>query len=81
MTLNGTVLLRYTDPRYMGRVMSLAMLAFGGFGLLALPFGMLADAVGEGPALAAMGAGVVLSVLWQSAALARAQDVSPALAA
>jgi MFS family permease len=73
MTLNGTVLLRYTDPRYMGRVMSLAMLAFGGFGLLALPFGMLADAVGEGPTLAAMGLGVVLSVLWQSAALARAQ--------
>jgi MFS family permease len=72
MTLNGTVLLRYTDPRYMGRVMSLAMLAFGGFGLLGLPFGMLADAAGEGPALATMGACVILSVLWQSAALARA---------
>ena len=72
MTLNGTVLLRYTDPRYMGRVMSLAMLAFGGFGLLGLPFGMLADAAGEGPALATMGACVMLSVAWQSAALARA---------
>ena len=57
MTLNGTVLLRYTDPRYMGRVMSLAMLAFGGFGLLGLPFGMLADAAGEGPALGGDGRG------------------------
>jgi MFS family permease len=81
MTLNGTVLLRYTDPRYMGRVMSLAMLAFGGFGLLALPFGMLADAVGEGPTLAVMGVGVVLSVLWQSAALARAERAAQALPA
>ena len=73
MTLNGTVLLRYTDPRYMGRVMSLAMLAFGGFGLLGLPFGMLADRIGEGPTLAVMGLCVVLSVLWQSAALIRAE--------
>lgn len=73
MTLNGTVLLRYTDPRYMGRVMSLAMLAFGGFGMLGLPFGMLADAAGEGVALGTMGLCVVLSVLWQSAALARAE--------
>jgi len=80
MTLNGTVLLRFTDPRYMGRVMSLAMLAFGGFGLLALPFGMLADRVGEGPTLAVMGAGVVLSVLWQSAALTRAERASRILA-
>jgi MFS family permease len=76
MTLNGTVLLRFTDPRYMGRVMSLAMLAFGGFGLLALPFGLLADKVGEGPTLGLMGAGVVLSVLWQSAALTRAERAS-----
>jgi MFS family permease len=78
MTLNGTVLLRYTDPRYMGRVMSLAMLAFGGFGLLGLPFGMLADAAGEGPALAVMGVCVVLSVVWQSAALARAERAANA---
>jgi fucose permease len=70
------VLLRYTDPRYMGRVMSLAMLAFGGFGLVALPFGMLADRVGEGPTLGAMGLCVVLSVLWQSAALARAESAA-----
>jgi MFS family permease len=81
MTLNGTVLLRYTDPRYMGRVMSLAMLAFGGFGLLGLPFGMLADAAGEGLALATMGACVVLSVAWQSAVLARAERALQAVPA
>ena len=73
MTLNGSVLLRHTDPRYMGRVMSLAMLAFGGFGLLGLPFGFLADHAGEGPAVGVMGACVIASVLWQSAALRRAR--------
>jgi len=64
-TLNGAVLMRYTDPRYMGRVMSLAMLAFGAFGLIGVPVGALADALGEGATLAVLGALVcaVLTVL------------------
>lgn len=72
-TLNGAVLMRNADPRYMGRVMSLAMLAFGAFGLIGVPVGALADAVGEGAALVVLGGlvCVVLSVL-------RVPEVAPA---
>jgi MFS family permease len=72
-TLNGVVLLRATDPRYMGRVMSIAMLAFGGFGLVGLPVGVLADAVGEGAALFVMGVLVTIAVLVQGVALAKTE--------
>jgi MFS family permease len=61
-TLNGAVLMRYADPRYMGRVMSLAMLAFGAFGLIGVPVGALADTLGEGATLAVLGA-LVCAVL------------------
>jgi hypothetical protein len=40
-------------------VMSLVMLAFGGFGLMALPYGFMADAVGERLTLLLMGVGVL----------------------
>lgn len=73
-TLNGAVLLRVTEPRYMGRVMSLAMLAFGGFGLTGIPVGLLADAAGEGAACAVMGVLVCTVVAVQSLALARAPE-------
>ncbi|MDD9945258.1 MAG: MFS transporter, partial [Myxococcales bacterium] len=46
-TLNGAVLLRASEPRYLGRVMSLALLAFAGFGVIGLPIGILADGMGE----------------------------------
>ena len=61
MTLNGAVLLGAAEPRYVGRVMSLAMLAFGGFGVIGPAVGWLADAYGEPAMLAAMGA-LTLSV-------------------
>jgi MFS family permease len=51
-TLNNALALRETDPRYYGRVMSLTMLAFSGTGLIGLPIGMLADAIGERATLA-----------------------------
>jgi MFS family permease len=73
-TLNGAVLLRATDPRYMGRVMSLAMLAFGAFGLIGIPVGMLADAAGEGATCAVMGVLVCAVVAVQSIALARSAE-------
>jgi len=76
-TLNGAVLLRNTDPRYMGRVMSLAMLAFGGFGLIGIPVGLLADAAGEGATCAVMGVLVCLVVGTQSMALARVPETVP----
>ena len=55
MTLNGALIVRSTDPMFFGRVMSLTMLAFGGFGLMALPIGVVADAIGERGALAVLG--------------------------
>jgi MFS family permease len=60
-SLNGAVIARQTEPAYMGRVMSLVILAFAGFGLMALPYGVLADLVGERRTLLLMG-GVVLGL-------------------
>ena len=51
----GAVIVRQTEPRYVGRVMSLTMLSFAGFGLMGLPIGVLADAFGERVALAVLG--------------------------
>jgi MFS family permease len=80
-TLNGAVLMRNTDARYMGRVMSIAMLAFGAFGLVGLPVGVLADAVGEGPAFVVLGGLVTAAVLFQGIALARTTGAEAAPAA
>ncbi len=74
--LNGAVLLRYVEARYVGRVMSIAMLAFGAFGLLGFPVGVLADALGEGVAMAMMGALVCLVVTVQGLALGRAAEAA-----
>jgi MFS family permease len=63
MTLNGAVIVRATDPAFFGRVMSLTMLAFGAFGLMGLPTGLLADAIGERGTLLVLGAGVAAIVL------------------
>lgn len=54
-TLNGAVIIRESDPRYFGRVMSLTMLAFAAFGLMGLPIGFLADQLGERVTLGLMG--------------------------
>lgn len=63
-TLGGAVMVRQTEPRYVGRVMSLSMLSFAGFGLMGLPIGFLADALGERVALAALGIVVCGVVGW-----------------
>ena len=75
-TLATSVMLAATEPVYIGRVMSLTMMAFAGFGLMGLPIGWLADAVGERGALAAMGAAAAAAVAVTGVALARvtAQD-------
>ncbi len=54
-SLNSAVIARETAPEYMGRVMSLTLIAFAGFGLMALPFGVLADQIGEPSTLLSMG--------------------------
>ena len=59
-SLNASVIARETELPYIGRVMSLVMLAFGGFGLMALPYGYLADWIGERNTVVVMGCSVLL---------------------
>lgn len=62
-TLNGAIVSHITDPAYFGRVVSLTFLAFAAFAVVALPVGLLADAIGERATLIVMGCGVCLIVL------------------
>jgi len=75
--LNGAVIARETEPAYMGRVMSLTLLAFAGFSLTALPLGILADRFGERTVLFGMGSGVVVLALWMAAIVARDAQIKP----
>jgi MFS family permease len=70
-SLSAAVVVREADPAYIGRVMSLTMLAFGFFGLMALPVGLMADAIGERAALLAIGAGVCALIAALQTSLAR----------
>lgn len=79
-TLSTAVVIHATEPVYMGRVMSLTMLAFAGFALMGLPIGFLADAVGERVSLSAMGGSVsaVVAVSWRALSRAAAEIEAPA---
>ncbi len=70
--LTGAMLARETETLYMGRVMSLSLLAFAGFGLTALPLGILADILGERSVLFGMGIGVFCLALWMASVVSRA---------
>jgi MFS family permease len=65
-TFNGAVIAQEADANYMGRVVSLSLLAFAGFGITALPLGMLADQIGERWVLLGMGSSVVVISLWMA---------------
>jgi len=54
-TLNGALVAKVTNQEYFGRVISLTFVAFAAFGLMALPIGAVADAIGERTTLAIMG--------------------------
>ena len=78
-SLNSAVIVRETEPAFFGRVSSLSTLAFAGFGLMGLPVGLLADAIGERGALGLMGAlvcvvAVVLSARLQSPSVSRVES-------
>lgn len=60
--MNNSLVLALSDLEYHGRVQSLMMLSFSGFGMAALPLGVLADAIGLRPTIAMMGAVVVLAM-------------------
>jgi MFS family permease len=70
-TLSGAVVIHETDPAFVGRVMSLTLMAFGGFGLVALPVGILGDYIGERATLTLLGVTVCGVVLVLRLVLAR----------
>ena len=60
--MNNSLVLTLSELEYHGRVQSLMMLSFSGFGMAALPLGALADRVGLRETIAGMGAAVVLAM-------------------
>jgi len=62
-TLNNSAVLSLADVEYHGRVQSLLMFSFSGFGLAALPLGLIADAVGLRQTMVVMGIAVVVFML------------------
>jgi len=71
-TLNSAIIVTESDPSYFGRVSSLTFLAFAGFLLVSYPVGLLADAIGERPALVMLGLLSVASVILVAPLIARA---------
>lgn len=78
-TLNGAIISHITDPAYFGRVISLTFLAFAAFGVVALPIGVLADAIGERATLGVMGV-FVCAIVAAFAVFGRTASYSPAIA-
>lgn len=61
-SLNNSLALAASEFEYHGRIQSMMMLSFGGFGLAALPLGLVADAVGLRSTLAGMGSAALLGM-------------------
>jgi MFS family permease len=61
-TTTQSLLLSLSDFEYHGRIQSLVMLGYSGFGIVALPLGLAADAFGLRPTLAGMGIAVLAIV-------------------
>jgi predicted MFS family arabinose efflux permease len=76
-TLNNAVIVREASTEYYGRVMSLTMMAFALFGIVALPIGFIADEVGERPTLVAMGIAVCVTTAVMSSVLFRVLNEEP----
>jgi MFS family permease len=61
--MNNSLVLALSELEFHGRVQSLMMLSFSGFGMAALPLGALADRIGLRQTLAIMGVTVVAAML------------------
>lgn len=59
-TATQALLMALSDVTFHARVQGLVMLSFGGFGVVALPLGLLADVIGVRPTFLGMGSGVLL---------------------
>ena len=63
-TTTQSLMLRLSPIEYHGRLQSMVILGFSGFGLAALPLGLLADAISLGATFALMGSVISLVTLW-----------------
>jgi MFS family permease len=79
-SLNNSLVLGSTPVEYHGRVQSLLLLGFSGFGLAALPIGVVADAVGLRETLVGMGVCVVAISLVSIARRRRSEPPASTLA-
>lgn len=61
-SMNNTLTLTLSDYEYHGRLQSLMMLSFSGFGMAALPLGALADAIGLRETFGLMGLVTIASM-------------------
>ena len=73
-SLSNAIALNLTEPSHQGRVQSLLQLSFAGFGIAALPLGLLAEAVGRRQAMAAMGVVATAAILIYAVVERSAQD-------
>jgi MFS family permease len=74
-SLNNSLTMTVTDPKFHGRVQSISMMSWSLFGLAALPIGILADRIGLRETLALQGAFCILAVIIIEA-IARARNVA-----
>lgn len=72
-TSTQSLMLAMSDIEYHGRLQSMVVLGFSGFGLAALPLGVLADATSLGTVL--VGMGVLVSLVSVAFALKRRQQI------
>ena len=63
-TTTQSLMLRLSPIEYHGRLQSMVILGFSGFGLAALPLGLLADAISLGATFALMGSVIALITVW-----------------
>ena len=63
LTFQSDSTLSLADVEYHGRVQSLLMFSFSGFGLAALPLGLIADAVGLRETMVGMGLFIVVFMI------------------
>ena len=66
-TLSNTLALQASNAEFQGRVQSIMQLGFAGFGMTALPLGILAEMIGLRPTLVFMGSVASIAVLWYGA--------------
>ena len=62
-SLSNSIALNMTGDTHQGRVQSLMMLSFAGFGIAAAPLGLLAEAIGLRSAIGVMGAVTLTTVI------------------